>query len=353
MLANFLFYKLPGLFKEILQDAPGNMSGLGKQLYSMMNSITKANLTGAEIQQNQFNADQASLAYNRERDLMRDSASLQVEGAQRAGINPVFAVSGSAGAPSSPQASAAGSSAGGFSMSDLLQLMMLPKTLKAMDAQIDLTRANADKSSADASLARQTEQNTAYDLQFLRSVESYRIESQELYNSLSRTQINKLNQDIDESLGRISLMAKQEDTEASKFAANMAQAALADASAKQICEMLPYNKLLAEAQTDNQKAAAALSWLNAAYQQKLIDSGYIDEFVKLMRSQARSADASATVAEIAASIRSGNFHPESDNKALNFLYSLGGEFLAGIANVLDLLPLGFSVSSSAVSGPRH
>ena len=353
MLSNFLFYKIPGLIKEIVRDAPENMSGLGTQLRSMLNSITGASLTGSEIQQNQFNADQATLAYNRQRDLVRDSASLQVQGAQDAGINPVFAVSGSAGTPSAPQASAAGASAGGFSMSDLVQLLMLPQTIQSMKAGVDLTKANADKATADAELARQTSKNRSYELDFLQKTEQYRVESLELYNSLTRTQASKLSQDIDESLSRISLMAKQEDTEASKFAANMAQAALSDATVKQICEMLPYNKLLAEAQTENQKAAAALSWINAAYQQKLIDSGYIDEFVKLMRSQARSADASATVAEIAASIRSGNYHPESDNKALNFLYDLGGQFLAAVANILDMLPLGFSVSSSAVSGPRH
>lgn len=76
---------------------------------------------------------------------VEDTAARQVAGYNNAGVNPAL-MYGSGGQQSAPQSSATG---GSGSLSDLMQVLLLPKQMKMMDAQTKNIEASSEKTLAD------------------------------------------------------------------------------------------------------------------------------------------------------------------------------------------------------------
>ena len=106
-----------------------------------------------------------------------------------------------------------------------------------------------------------------------------RVESEALSNNVTQEQIKEIGSKIKVNEANAKKAEEEAKTEVEKRAAIMAQKMLYNAQEKEILEMLPFKKLLTEAQTQAQKASAAASFAKAAIDRKLLDAGYVEATV--------------------------------------------------------------------------
>lgn len=155
-------------FQNMDRTTFGNMwSGYSSAVGSWMNQLlmknlmpfeyslqTRRHLTGAEREQNAFNAEQAQMQrdftqniFNQQVALENTAVQRQVQDMQKAGVNPALMYqSGSpgAGTPSAGSgAAASGSASGAPNLSGFFQLGLLGAQIQNLQAQAALSRANA------------------------------------------------------------------------------------------------------------------------------------------------------------------------------------------------------------------
>lgn len=213
---------------------------------------------------------------------------------EEAGFNPMLAAtggatgSGSVSTPSSDPVSSSteGSSPMGF-IGQLLSLFQgfggLVNQSRDVSASVKLKDAQASQANAEADLASQNARLAEID-------------------RLTRADINEvtlanLKKDTDVKTIMQSYVSAGVDERVAHAAALRADEAVKKVTAQQIKELLPYYKDLYAAQTVGQYASAYESFLNGLVEQNLIDKGYYDETVKLVRSQVANLDANTKLAE--------------------------------------------------------
>lgn len=314
---------LSGAFDRLTQGG----SELSNQFSSFVNQLTGAHATGMMQEQNQMQMQNVEDQYQR-----------QVQGMQSAGLNPalMYQNGASGSAPSAPSNSA------GASLSDIMSMMTLPLQLRDLKASATLKDSEAK---VNEEQARSLGVNTDFNEQTF----TLRKEALELSNNLSRAQKDKIYQDKQESIARMHQLEESALTEASKRAVNEAQSLLYRAEAQDIVALQPYKIQLTQAQTSAQKAAAALSCAQEAYQRGLLDSGYIDKMCSELESRAAQYGAEAQVREVTAKIKSGHVVEPAelgDSRLANFLEGVWNGMvtesvnngLAVMANLLDYMP---------------
>ena len=130
------------------------LNAIGSNVQSLANGALSS-LIGGSISshssksmmryQDQLNDQNALDAYNRQRELMGDAASIQKQGMLKAGYNTAFGSNGSVMSAGSSQMSSVGQSSMGNSMPNSFQSMLDAKnsdsTAKVADAQSDLLRS--------------------------------------------------------------------------------------------------------------------------------------------------------------------------------------------------------------------
>lgn len=134
---------------------------LGQMWDSLTNKWTGRDLTGAQIAENEFNAQEAEKArvFNAneaekarewEEQMSNTAYQRQVADLEAAGLNPALGYGSNgattpAGEAASGPAAAAGTNNNGMSMGELLQVLQLPLSIMQQEADINLTRANVNK----------------------------------------------------------------------------------------------------------------------------------------------------------------------------------------------------------------
>lgn len=103
--------------------------GIGKGLTNLWKGATGSGLTDRDIELNNMNMQN-----------VEDTAEAQTKGYIKAGINPAL-MYGNGGQQTAPQSSSTGTG----SLSDLMQVLMLPAQIKLMNAQAKNTDANTEK----------------------------------------------------------------------------------------------------------------------------------------------------------------------------------------------------------------
>lgn len=166
----------------------------------------------------------------------------------------------------------------------LLQGKLAEKDMELKNAQIDKLKEDAEGVKLDNEWKDKTMQA--------------RVESEELANSLTKKNIAAIDEEINKKKQEVKKLVAETENEVERKGYIMAQTALANAQAKQIVELLPYEKNLKEAQTIAQKAAAAASWANAAVQNGLLEAGYVDKVIDDLTEGIRLKKGNADIAEI-------------------------------------------------------
>lgn len=207
---------------------------------------------------------------------------------------------------------------------------------------IELKNAQIDKLGADA-------ESTKLDNEFKERTMGVRAESLELGNSLTKENIAKAKEEKKQITANIKKIEEETKNESFRGLLIQAQTRVQDAQEKEIIEMLPYKKLLVEAQTEAQKAAAMASFYNAMTQKGLLDAGYIDKYIEGMQSDidlkkanVKSSEAIAALNEFKSAIRSGNIYTINDNDF--WLTKVGKQLLNSFFNDVSIL-------GEAITGP--
>ena len=287
------------VFNTIKDVATQDFSDPSSIVGSFVNKETQAGPTGRDIWQ----AERDDSAFQR-----------QVSDMQSAGLNPAMMYGGS----SSPVVNTSSSSSPGAGISDLLQLAMLPLQIKSLEADI----AKKEEDTKGVNLDNEFKEQTL----------SARAEAVNLANSLTRSQTNKLDSELDQIVANTNKLAEEAKSEESKRELNFASALLSRINAYTAVELLPYSQMLAEAQTEAQKNYASLMAVQTLYQRKLINGGYIDSICEQMKASATSTEAKAAVDKINSDIRAGKFGNDG-----SFLGKVGSSLLQGTVLALDQL----------------
>ena len=306
---------------------------------SLWNKVTGEGLTGAENTQNAFNAQEAQKQRDFEANMSNTQYQRGVADMRAAGINPALAMStGGASVPSGAAASA-GSSPNGMNFSDLLQLLMLKPQTMLMKAQAKATTAEAAKAGAETKKIAADTEGANLNNDWLAATLEARKRSVTLSNDMSEAAIRKTYRDIDLTEANIHKAQAETRESAARESLAKAQELLAKANATQVAALMPFQQAMLAAQTDAQRAAAALDMVNVAYQKKLIDGGYIDAMIDQMSANARNSDEIAQMSTIKRQLRDGTYGTDpTGNKVYDWLTAKGSILLSAFVNLADNFP---------------
>lgn len=306
-----------------------------------------------------------------------NSPAAQVQRMREAGLNPLnYGLDGSSASPMEAAQSLGYDRASASAFTNPLQAgLQSALAVRSLQKDIDVKNAQIDKLKADTS-------GVELDNEFKDKVMDARVAAENLGNELTKEQISNAKKQREVMEQDVKKKIAETDNELEKKALIQAEVALKKASEKELIELLPYKKLLSEAQTEAQKAAASLSYLHALYQRKLIDSGYIDSLAldafnraelsgvqigtaKIEQNTAQyrrdEAAAAAQISQFKSDIRNGNFI-QSDSfpaQVVNGIFSVTSAISEALGGSLVPLAGGFmlgkgskkSVTPSSVPEP--
>lgn len=257
-------------------------------------------------EQNIFNKYEAQRA--REWNQQMDSTKYQrtVADMQAAGVNPALAMQGGVTTQASSNATASAANVGPaqIDLSQVAQLAMQSKQLqiqdKLADAEIRVKNADADLKEKDAKVRD--------------DYNNLMMEGMKISNNLNETQISQIRANIGKIGEEVELLKKQAATEEERKYLTMAETALrksmerkTDQEIKNMVALLPFQQSLMSAQTEQAKANAAAQLVHAAYEQGLIDYGYIGELVQSVYSDRTLKDSEKKSKDIENALKTGEF----------------------------------------------
>lgn len=323
-------------FQEVLDAGTNDETYLG----DLLRKYTGSALTTAEQQANAWTASREDLAWSRQMDAANTAYQRQVADMQAAGINPMMAANSSGAAVPSAGGSQSVSPSGaslnlGSIISALTGASVAQKQKEVLDSEIARNEADVNLKNSQADKNAAETKGTNIDNEIKALTKDAQIESASLKNQLDRSNVRLIENKSDEVSASVRKMAAETSESIERVAYLEASSILQRATAYQIVELLPYEKAYKQAATDNQKTAALLAAAHTAYQNKLIDDGYIDAFIRNAKAEAGSAESKEELDNIKAAIRTGDY------SKVHHQYGLTRDVLSTLAIILDNFnPLG-------------
>lgn len=310
------------LNSDVLKHVWDNLDGEGPASQSIRDAVLNDALAATAFQRNELGADNA-LA--RQRELRQTAFQDTVQDAQAAGVNPYFALSGGAtGVSSGPQASAPGASTSSGSprvtLDSILGIIqtaqMFRKTnaeIKNVNAATKVEEAQAKNIDANTAKAQAEYEGIVIDNKYRDEFNALRNEGQRAVNGLTydkRREITANIRNID--MNTLATQAGISLTEAKALHERI--------DAIVAAELLPYQKAYQQAATAreyataenqkasarNQEAQAGLAFVQAAYQQGLIDNGYLESVARQASAGADAAESQATYQAFVTAVKTGD-----------------------------------------------
>ena len=260
---------------------------------------------GMMAYQNNFNAKQAQIARDFNKEMDSTKYQRTVNDMKAAGVNPALAMDGGVTTQAGSNAVAQGATPAYMNLSSmanmvqaLSQARLNDTEAKHIQADIDLKRAQINYYSAFTTKITAETIGIGINNQYLDTYNQLRNEGMEKTNKMTDARINEINENINKLKAETDLALKQAKTEEERVRLMITQEALNKANANQVDRLTPYLESYYSAQTEQARANAKLMLVQAAYQQGLIDNGIIDATVREKYANANAADARAMLDEI-------------------------------------------------------
>lgn len=262
-------------------------------------------------EQNEFNSNEAQVTREWNEQMDNTKYQRQVADMQAAGVNPALAMSGGVTTQATSNAAASSGSGipGGLDLSSVMQMALQMQQLKI---QKKLADADVRVKNADAEIKEK-------DSKVRDDYNSLMMEGMKISNNLNESQIDQIRANIGKIGEEIELLKKQAATEEERKLLTMAETSLrkamerkTDQEIKNMVALLPFQQALMSAQTEQAKASAAAHFVHAAYEQGLIDSGYITELVQSVYSDRTLKDSEKKSKDIENALKDGTFITSQD-----------------------------------------
>lgn len=241
---------------------------------SVKDKYTGTGLTQAEREANEFSSSEAQKSRDWEEYMARNKYSMETQSMESAGINPAMVYGGGSLVPTA--ANGASASSVTPQSGDLFDVI---STIARLRSEINLADAQAEEAKASAKEKTANAENTEKRTSWIDRMNELDAEAKQISMNLDKDRSREIEQNIKTSAEQAKKLAEEATTEQEKRLLYLSERRLNEANVKQVAEMLPYHKAMAEAQTILDKANASLAFVNAAYQNGLIDAGYIDALV--------------------------------------------------------------------------
>lgn len=360
-------------------DTIVNDNFISSGLKNWWSKITGRELTDAERQANEFSANQADIAYQRQRAFYQDFQSpeaqmrSQMSGMQSLGVNPALMYGGtmpSGGGSSSPSAPSSVAPTSGESLGSFISVM-----LNALKVSAEIKNINADTQLKNTGANKNRSETTGIDIAnwIKEQTKGFEVVSAELKNEETRKRIDNIIADSTLKGSQLIVNGKQVDYLASQIELNGSIVAVNDSTiAKQTQEILEsesrvneiaskirlnnansanieaitpymseyYDSLIAlqDARTDEAKEHANLliqstaeKVLEVAKDKKLLDEGYYDDLIDEMHFKVDTAASESAQASVAAKNAAAEKSLANASAVVQMISSLIGAFAgAGI-----------------------
>lgn len=257
----------------------GSSSVIGSWLDKMpelMNSLIAYfghnELTGAEREQNEFNAAEAQKTRDFTMYMQQNKYQMETQSMQQAGLNPAMVYGGGNTVPTAANSAAAHGSvgSGGDPAAALMALIRMPMEMKNLQAEIEGRRAEAEKAKAEAKAAADnadTNRMNAITNQFNAATHVSEVEVQ-IYEAYTRRMAAESGIELNDA--QVAYLAKQE------------------AYVEKVTDTVERNVAVLEKNADaaQKQAIAAITNANAAMKNAVTNEKTGAEQRKLMRTQA-------------------------------------------------------------------
>lgn len=240
------------------------------ELTSYLHTLTRGQLTGAEREQNVFNAEQAAIQRGFEERMSSTAYQRAVQDMKDAHLNPAL-MYGSGSAASTPSGSAASGSASAGSPAAVFDLILGLQNMKMQDKisqRQSVTNIRTAQIAADA------------------AVESSKYGADKGFEGKHEENVireKELQQRIEEAKSKCKLEEEQAKSEGEKRKLYAMQAILEHANAERINAILPFEKAKMQAETAEARWHAELDMVEAGLKNSLVSNGLVHYMMEQYR----------------------------------------------------------------------
>lgn len=302
------------------------MAAVGQMALSQLNSQQQRKWNREQMeQQHQWDLEMWNMTneYN--------APANQVKRMQDAGLNPLYY-----GLDGSSAQGLQNAQALGYEMPNMSSFQNpVQAGLSAELTKSEIALKQAEKSKVESETS-----GNQLDNEFKQKTMQARVDAEELKNGLTKEQISKVNSERSQIEASIKQTIAETDNELLKSALIQAQTALTYIQAQQIVALLPYQQLLASAQTDAQRASASYNMAQAMVQNGLLEEGYVEKTIKSIVAQTYGNEQRGRAQDIANNLATGNWYPDNGllnkvgNRFIETVSTLGTIVTGPIANIV-------------------
>lgn len=287
-----------GSLANFIQNPIGQTVGsIGSSLINMFAEDRRAQIQREWSEKMADKANQFSLDMWNRTNEYNDPAN-QVQRLRDAGLNPLFyGLDGNS--TNAFESAQANSYERASNPNGIANPFAAGLSAMAQKAQIEQTQAATEKIKAETD-------KTSLDAEFAKRTMDARVEGVNLANNLTREQITLIKKEQGKVAEEIKNIAQSTKSEFERTQLLHWQTIYQQEQYEQLVKLYPYQRALIEAQTEAQRATASLAFAQAAYQNKLVNSSYIDDIIREMTARADTAEATSQIKELENEIKHGN-----------------------------------------------